>query len=183
MKTKLFLFLSVAMLTLTACSSSDDENNVEALTAERLAGLWAVDYSYSGSEGDLTWNRVVEDYLFRADGTGYYECYALDGQKFVGAEMVRDDGTFHYTISGNAVTITGDKNNTTQTLVYADGKLTLQGKTMQKATAEQQTLIEQLYAEWQKANSGSGGDDNNYLNDVNGNVDVNNGGGGVNVVR
>ena len=57
------------------------------------------------------------------------------------------------------------------------------GDNVEALTAEQQTLIEQLYGEWQKANSGDDDDKNNNLNDVNGNVDVNNGGGGVNVVR
>ena len=33
--------------------------------------------------GDLTWTRVIEVYLFRADGTGYYECYLLNGENYV----------------------------------------------------------------------------------------------------
>ena len=170
-----------------SCSSSDDENYVEALTVQQLAGLWVTDYAENGSYGNATWTRVVENCLFRADGTGYYECYALDGQKYVGAEVVRGEdgeGEFHYTISGNTVTITYDKTSAKLTLTYADGKLTAPDRVVfQKATIEQQTLVNQLYGEWQKANSGSGGDDDNNLNDVNGNVDVNNGGGGVNVVR
>ena len=69
------------------------------------------------------------------------------------------------------------------TLTYADGKLTAPDRVVfQKATSEQQTLVEQLYADWQAANSGDD-DGNNDLTDVNGNVDVNNGGGGVNDVR
>ena len=43
--------------------------------------------------------------------------------------------------------------------------------------------MDQLYADWQGANSGDDDDNNNGLNDVNGNADVNNGGGGVNEVR
>ena len=40
----------------------------------------------------------------------------------------------------------------------ADGKLTVQGKTLQKATAEQQTLVNQLYADWSGGNSGTEGE-------------------------
>ena len=179
---KFFWILSVALLTLTACSS-DDDDKVEALTAEQLAGLWVTDYAENGSYGNATWTRVVEDCLFRADGTGYYECYALDGQKYVGAEVVRDDGAIHFTISENTVTITYEKTSAKLTLTYADGKLTAPDRVVfQKATSEQQTLVEQLYADWQAANSGDD-DGNNDLTDVNGNVDVNNGGGGVNDVR
>ena len=80
------------------------------------------------------------------------------------------------------MTVKGDRSNKTQTLTYADGKLTAQGKNLLKATAEQQALVDQLYADWQGANSGDDDDNNNGLNDVNGNADVNNG-GGVNEVR
>jgi hypothetical protein len=175
----------------TACSSSSDDDNggktpepeKETLTIEKLAGLWVTDYAQSGTEGDKSWTRVVEDILFRANGTGYYECYRLDGEKLVNATSVRDNGELHFTINDNTVTITGDENNMTQTLAYADGKLTVQGKTLQKATTEQQTLVNQLYADWQAGNSGDDDDDDNNLDSVDGNVDINNGGGGVNEVR
>ena len=167
-----------------SCSKDDDENNVEALTAERLAGLWVTEYAESGTDGERTWTRALEDYQLNADGTGYYESYLLDGQNYAGAVLVRDEGALHFTITGNTVSITDDKTSSHWTLSYADGKLTDSDRyVFQKATAEQQTLVEQLYGEWQGANSGNNDDDNNNLNDVNGNVDVNNGGGGVNVVR
>ena len=174
-------------LAAASCSSSDDENKVEALTAQQLAGLWVTEYAENGTDGNVTWTRVVEDYLFLADGTGYYECYLLNGDNYAGAESARGEdgeGEFHYTISGNTVTVTIDKTGEKWTMTYADGKLTDPERiAFQKATTAQQTLIEQLYGEWQKANSGNNKDENNELNDVNGNVDVNNGGGGVNVVR
>ena len=167
-----------------SCSKDDDENNVEALTAERLAGLWVTEYAESGTDGERTWTRALEDYQLNADGTGYYESYLLDGQNYAGAVLVRDEGALHFTITGSTVSITDDKTSSHWTLTYADGKLTDSDRyVFQKATAEQQTLVEQLYGEWQGANSGNNDDDNNNLNDVNGNVDVNNGGGGVNVVR
>jgi hypothetical protein len=167
-----------------SCSKDDDENNVEALTAERLAGLWVTEYAESGTDGERTWTRALEDYRFNADGTGYYESYLLDGQNYASAVLVRDEGALHFTITGSTVSITDDKTSSHRTLTYADGKLTDSDRyVFQRATAEQQTLVEQLYGEWQKANSGDDDDKNNNLNDVNGNVDVNNGGGGVNVVR
>ena len=141
----------------TSCSD-DDANKDSELTIEKLVGVWVTDYSQSGTEGDLSWNRVVEDYKFDADGTGYYECYRLDGEKYVDASSVRDNDSLHFTINGNTVTITGDKNNMKQTLTYADGKLTVQGKTLQKATTGQQTLVNQLYAEWSGGNSGTRAD-------------------------
>lgn len=167
---------------LSACSD-DDANKDNELTIEKLVGVWVTDYSQSGTEGDLSWNRVVEDYKFDADGTGYYERYLLDGELLVAVKAVRDDDTFHYAISGNTVTITGDKNNMKQTLTYADGRLTVQGKTLQKANTELQALVIQLYAKWSGGNSGGDDEDNNNLNNVSGNVDIHNGGGGVNDVR
>ena len=137
----------------TACSSGDDDVKDNELTIEKLVGVWVTDYSQSGTKGDLSWNRVVEDYKFDADGTGYYECYRLDGEKYVDASSVRDNDSLHFTINGNTVTITGDENNMVQTLTYADGKLTVQGKTLQKATTEQQTLVDQLYADCSGGNS------------------------------
>ena len=96
---------------------------------------------------------------------------------------MRDEGAFHYTISGNTVSITDDKTSIKWTLTYADGKLTAQGRTWQKATAEQQTLVNQLYGDWQASNSDTGKTDDSKLENVDGNVDINNGGGGVNTVR
>jgi len=44
-------------------------------------------------------------------------------------------------------------------------------------------LVIQLYAKWSGGNSGGDDEDNNNLNNVSGNVDIHNGGGGVNDVR
>ena len=141
----------------TACSSSDDdgEKKIGNLTPEMLAGLWVTDNTVNGQDGDYSWTREVEDYQFNADGTGYYERYLLDGELLVAVKSIRDADTFHYTIDGYTITITGDENNMKQTLTYADGRLTAQGKTLQKTTTELQTLVNQLYAEWQGGNSGT----------------------------
>lgn len=167
---KIFWIISVALLTLTACSSDDDDNKVQEITVQQLAGLWAADYAENKTEGDLHWTRVVADYLFRADGTGYYECFLLDGENYVGAESARGEdgeGDFHYTISGNTVTITIDKTGEKWTMTCADGKLSDPERTaFQKATTAQQTLVEQLYGEWQKANSALKDDDTTIKTDV-----------------
>jgi hypothetical protein len=154
------------MLLFAACSSSDDNKQEEPkdqLTIEKLAGLWVADYAQSATEDGKTWTRVMEDFLFRGDGTGYWECYLLDGNQLVDADADRDNDATHYTISGNTVTITLDNSIIKWTLTYADGKLTdpEEGTVYQKATTAQQTLVEWLYSEWQGMNSGEEGDDGN----------------------
>ena len=144
-------------MTFAACSSSDGENDnkqPKSLSPEKLVGFWVADYAESMTEDGKTWTRVVEDYFFRADGTGYYECYLLNGDKYVDAESVRDEGTLHYTISGNTITVTGDIGNMKWTLTYADDKLTESEKmNYSRATAVQQAMVDQLYADWQGDNS------------------------------
>ena len=166
---KKYIWILVALLTLTACSSSDDDGGKkdDVLTIEKLAGLWVADYAQSATEDGITWTRVVEDFLFRADGTGYWEIYLLDANKLVGADGNRDNDLTHYTISGNTVNITIDNSIIECTLTYADGKLTdPEGTVYHKATTEQQTAIEQLYAEWQAMNSGKEDDDSTVKTDV-----------------
>jgi len=159
---KYICILAVALLTLTACSSDNGESK-DDLTVQKLIGLWVSDYKDSGSDDDVSWNRIVKDYVFRADGTGYWECYLLDGNQLVDAEADRDNDATHYTISGNTVTVTRDNSIIKWTLTYADGKLTdpEEGTVYQKATTAQQTLVEWLYSEWQGMNSGEEGDDGN----------------------
>ena len=150
---KLFWIISVAIFAFSACNIN--EKTEDPLTPEMLADLWVTEYTESGRDGDITWTRVVEDYQFNADGTGYYECYLLDGNEYVKATSVRDNGALHFTITDYFVTVKGDKGNWTQTLAYVDGILTTeQGKAFQIATTEQQTLVDQLYGDWQAANSG-----------------------------
>ena len=157
---KKLYWIMLALLAFTACGSDDDEKKAESLTVEKVAGLWMADYTSSGTDGDLHWTRVLEDYNFNADGTGYYECYLIDGSKLVGAENVRDNGALHYTISGNTVTVTLDATGEKWTLTYADGKLTDPKRIVfQRATAAQQAEVEEWYADWQGMNSGEDGDD------------------------
>ena len=165
---KIYWILSVALLAFTACSS-DDEKQEDVLTVQQLAGLWVFDYAEDKTEGDLTWTRVVEDYLFRADGTGYYECFLLNGENYAGAEYARGEGggDFHYTISGNKINGIDDETGLKWTLTYADGKFVDDDLfSFQKATTAQQTLVEQLYGEWQQANSGTKDDGTTIKTDV-----------------
>jgi hypothetical protein len=185
---KLFFILSVALLTLTACSSDSNdskfEDQKEQLTKEKLYGIWATDYPKSGNEDGMIWDRVIKVYLFRGDGTGYYECYGLYGNEFVGAEMVRGDGDFHFTISGNTATMIDDATGEEWSIVYEDGKFTdPELFVFQKATTEQQRLIEQLYGDFQASNSGSESNGDSKIENVDGNIDITNGGGGVTDVR
>ena len=160
MMKNIFYVISVALLTLTACRS-DDENKAEVLTVEKLAGLWMAGYAEDKTEGDLHWTRVLEDYSFSADGTGFYECYLIDGNTLAGAESTRNNGALHYTISGNTVSVTLDKTSEKWELTYADGKLTDPERIVfQKATAAQQAEVNQWYAEWQAANSAQ---DDDYI--------------------
>ena len=152
-----------------ACSKEDkEEAKVKELTAEMLEGLWVADYAQSATENGKTWTRVIEDFLFRADGTGYWEIYLLDANKLVGVDGNRDSDLTHYTISGNTVNITIDNSIIECTLTYADGKLTdPEGTIYHKATTEQQTAIEQLYSDWQGMNSGEEDDGSTIKTDVN----------------
>ena len=164
---KYICILAVALLTLTACSSDNGESK-DDLTVQKLIGLWVSDYKDSGSDDDVSWNRIVKDYVFRADGTGYWECYLLDGNQLVGADADRDNDATHYTISGNTVTVTRDNSIIKWTLTYADGKLTdtENGTVYRKAATEQQTLVEQLYNDWKGMNSGTKDDGSTINTDV-----------------
>ena len=161
--------LLLALLAFTACSSDDDGNKKDdTLTAQELTGLWVAEYDQSATEDGITWTRVVEDFLFRGDGTGYWEIYLLDANKLVGADGDRDTDKTHYTISGNIVNITIDNSIIECTLTYADGKLTDtdEGVVYRKATTEQQTLVEQLYNDWKGMNSGTKDDGSTINTDV-----------------
>ena len=150
----------------TSCSD-DDKGDDNVLKPEKLAGVWYTSYADDQTVEDLHWTRVVEDYKFNADGTGYYEFYQIEGNKLVGAASTRDNGKLHYTISaspsgaGGVVTVTLDAiKGATWTFNYADGKLTVDNDSgsvvngqYSKATSAQQTEVDQLYAEWKGSNS------------------------------
>ena len=151
----------------TACSSSDDGENTDdgILTPAKLAGVWYANYADDQTEGDQHWTRVVEDYKFNTDGTGYLEYFQIDGKKLVDALFVRNNDKLRYTINGNTVTIAPEGLDFTFDLYYADGKLfTDNGGSpspivqYSKATAAQESEVDQLYAEWKGSNSGADGE-------------------------
>jgi hypothetical protein len=83
----------------------------------------------------------------------------------VDALFVRNNDKLRYTISGNTVTIAPEGMDFTFDLYYADGKLfTDNGGSpspivqYSKATAAQESEVDQLYAEWKGANSGTDGE-------------------------
>jgi hypothetical protein len=167
---KYIWILSVALLAFTACGSDDGDNTPvkeDTLAKEKVVGLWVADYAEDGTEGDVTWTRVVEGYFFRADGTGYYECYRLNGDAYAGAESVRDVGIVKYLIKGFSVNIIDDAGGTKWALTYADDMLKESDQMVYvRATTEQYTLMDRLYADWQQANSGSGDDGSTIKTDV-----------------
>ena len=159
------MILVVGAFAFTACSSSDSKDDDNVLTAQKLAGVWYANYADDQTEGDQHWTRVVEDYKFNTDGTGYLEYFQIDGNKLVDALFVRNNDKLRYTISGNTVTIAPEGMDFTFDLYYADGKLfTDNGGSpspivqYSKATAAQESEVDQLYAEWKGANSGTDGE-------------------------
>ena len=159
------MILVVGAFAFTACSSSDSKDDDNVLTAEKLAGVWYANYADDQTEGDQHWTRVVEDYKFNTDGTGYLEYFQIDGNKLVDALFVRNNDKLRYTISGNTVTIAPEGMDFTFDLYYADGKLfTDNGGSpspivqYSKATAAQESEVDQWYAEWKGANSGTDGE-------------------------
>jgi len=136
----------------TACNKEKTE---EPLTPETLTGLWVSDHADRGSDGDRTWTRTVEDYQFLSDGTCRYESFQLNAGKYVKATSIRDFVGRHYTMVNDTVTVTSDDSDLLQKFVYSGGKLTSQGLALEKATSEQKTLVDQLYADWQGMNSAS----------------------------
>ena len=159
------MILVVGAFAFTACSSSDSKDDDNVLTPAKLAGVWYANYADDQTEGDQHWTRVVEDYKFNTDGTGYLEYFQIDGNKLVDALFVRNNDKLRYTISGNTVTIAPEGMDFTFDLYYADGKLfTDNGGSpspivqYSKATAAQESEVDQLYAEWKGANSGTDGE-------------------------
>ena len=126
------------------------------ILAVALLTLTACSSDNGESKDDLTVQKLIG--LWAAD-------YAEN--KTEGDLHWTREGDFHYTISGNTVTVTIDKTGEKWTMTYADGKLSDPERiAFQKATTAQQTLVEQLYGEWQKANSGTKDDGSTVKTDV-----------------
>jgi hypothetical protein len=127
---------------------------------------WICDFAEEGisARTGLEYNRVVEVYEFFENGTGYYECYLLNGDELVSANYVRgENGNFRYEVEGDldlrstvakknaqvSLDITVyllDRSWTPWTVRYADGLITDgEGGVFTPATEAQREQILQLY--------------------------------------
>ena len=127
---------------------------------------WICDRAEEGisARTGLEYNRVVEVYEFFENGTGYYECYLLNGDELLSANYVRgENGNFRYDVKGDLdlrstvakknahicldLTIfLLDRSWTPWTVRYADGLITDgEGGVFTPATEAQREQILQLY--------------------------------------
>lgn len=122
-----FLFLSVIMMGVVSCSSSDDESEFEIGQYARIEGLWQY---VSKSEGEIISSDLVYEFKFNHDRTGYWRLYlTLNGRiikeqkreftyTFTGEKLtLRDSETSSTTeysshISNNTLTISNEENGT-----------------------------------------------------------------------
>ena len=82
---------------LTSCEKFEEANH-------DILCQWICDYAEEGicAGNGLEYNRVVEVYTFFEKGTGYYECYLLNGDELVSADYVRgENGNFRYDVDGD----------------------------------------------------------------------------------
>ena len=142
MKTALRWVLAAALMIsglemFTSCA------NLHEFTNDVLC-QWISDYPEEGTDPVLgeAYNRVVEVYEFFDNGTGYYECYYLDGDNLVSVEYVRGgNGDFSYVVTGDvalgkslmlhsavfegeAILTPLDLSEPSWTLIFADGHFT-----------------------------------------------------------
>ena len=177
---KLFLMLTVALLALTACSNED---NPAGETDDNVTGSWICQYAEEGYTWlDDPYDYIVQYYRFHEDGTGFYELYYFKDNELILMDYGRDwYEDFIYTSKGGQVKVTYEYDEVSWTLSYANGQLADQeGHRFAPSTAEQDEQV----LEWFTSQHIAGDDeDENNINDVDGNVDINIGYGGVNETR
>ena len=175
---KLFLLLSVALLALTACSN--DDNPAEEVT-DNVTGSWICQYAEEGYTWlDDPYDYVVQYYRFHDDGMGFYEIYYFKDNELILLDYGRDwYEDFIYSAKGGQVQVTYEFDEVSWTLSYANGQLTdQQGHRFAPSTEEQDEQVLNWFTSQHIA-----GEDENNINDVDGNVDINIGYGGVNEMR
>lgn len=127
---------------------------------------WICDRAEEGisARTGLEYSRVVEVYEFFENGTGYYECYLLNGDELLSANYVRgENGNFRYDVEGgldlrstvakknahiclDLTIFLLDRSWTPWTVRYADGLITDgEGGVFTPATEAQREQILQLY--------------------------------------
>jgi hypothetical protein len=176
---KLFLLLSVALLALTSCSN--DDNPAEEVTDDNVTGSWICQYAEEGINWlDDPYDYIVQYYRFHDDGTGFYEIYYFKDNVLILMDYGRDwYEDFKYTAKGGQVKVTYEYDEESWSLTYLKGQLIdQQGHPFAPSTAEQDEQV----LEWFTSQHIAGEDENN-INDVDGNVDINIGYGGVNDMR
>ena len=174
---KLFLMLTVALLTFTACSNEDNP----AETDDNVTGSWICQYAEEGYTWlDDPYDYVVQYYRFHDDGMGFYEIYYFKDNELILLDYGRDwYEDFIYLAKGGQVKVTYEYDEVSWTLSYANGQLTdQQGHRFAPSTEEQDEQVLNWFTSQHIA-----GEDENNINDVDGNVDINIGYGGINEMR
>ena len=144
---------------LTSCEKFEEANH-------DILCQWICDHAEEGisARTGLKYSRVVEVYEFFENGTGYYECYLLNGDELVSANYVRgENGNFRYDVEGgldlrstvakknahiclDLTIFLLDRSWTPWTVRYADGLITDgEGGVFTPATEAQREQILQLY--------------------------------------
>ena len=144
---------------LTSCEKFEEANH-------DILCQWICDHAEEGisARTGLEYSRVVEVYEFFENGTGYYECYLLNGDELVSANYVRgENGNFRYDVEGgldlrstvakknahiclDLTIFLLDRSWTPWTVRYADGLITDgEGGVFTPATEAQREQILQLY--------------------------------------
>ena len=103
-------------------------------TPSDIAGQWVADYAEKDVIYNTAYNRLVEEYSFRTNGTGYYEAFMLNGATLVGIEFMENgttphntgfgqNGNFKYTIKGHDVCVMTDEGDVQWKVKYTNGRL------------------------------------------------------------
>ena len=100
MKIKQWVLAAALMISglgvLTSCEKIEEAN-------QDVLCQWITLFAEEGIASDtgLAYNQVAEVMEFFGNGTGYYECYLLNGDELVGAPYVRgENGNFRYEVEG-----------------------------------------------------------------------------------
>jgi len=174
---KKYFWIFVALLAFTACTNDDNPVEVD----DNVTGSWICQYAEEGYTWlDDPYDYVVQYYRFHDDGTGFYEIYYFKDNELMLLDYGRDwYEDFIYTAKGGQVKVTYQLDEISWTLSYANGQLTdQQGHRFAPSTEEQDEQVLSWFTSQHIA-----GEDENNINDVDGNVDINIGYGGVNDMR
>ena len=85
-------------------ASCDDEKDDQ--TKADVTGRWYAEYEKTGTEGQISYSKVIQYYEFEAGGQGYWTKFLLNADKCVyqygGLTGLEDaDGAFRYSIDND----------------------------------------------------------------------------------